>query len=235
MLLIGARASNGKSTFAINIAVDLASQGKRVMFLSLEMPKEKIIERIFCLCSRVDNIELLTGGYVKNNEIKKKYQKFKDSMSKWEILIGDCIGRDWAWLEQYVFKNLKDSPDCVIIDHVQEIRGGQSKKESIDEYISKMREMAVRYNFALILCSQVNRTAADEKGKEPQLHQLKGTGYLEEAADQVILLHWPFHYATDGKKVNKEEYTLNVAKNRDGMTGFIKMKYFPEYYHIADW
>jgi replicative DNA helicase len=237
LLLIGARTSNGKSAFVVNLAHDLAVQGKRVIFLSLEMPREKVLERMFCLDCDVDNIELLTGQYNKDQIIKDKYEAFMQRASRWRLYISDCIGRDWAWLEKNIFLNMTEKPDAVFIDHIQEIRGGQSQKTAIDEYISKMRECAIRNDFALVMCSQVNRISMSEKegNREPQLHHLKATGFLEEAADQVILLHWPYHYAKDDATIDREEYILNVAKNRDGMTGYIKMRYQPQYCRMRDW
>lgn len=237
LLLIGARTSNGKSMFAINLAHDLAAQGKRVIFLSLEMPKERVLERMFCLNAEVNNIDLLTGKFKDDGIIQAKYKDFMDRCSRWKLYISDCIGRDWSWLDKNIFQNMTVPPDAVFIDHIQEIRGGQSHKDAIDEYISKMRECAIRNNFALILCSQVNRISMSEKdgNKEPQLHHLKATGFLEEAADQVILLHWPYHYAKDDTSIDKEEFILNVAKNRDGMTGYIKMRYQPQYCRVKDW
>ena len=108
-----------------------------------------------------------------------------------------------------------------------------TQKSCIDEHISKMRESSIRHDFALIVCSQVNRIAqTDKEDREPQLHHLKATGFLEEAADQVLLLHWPWHY--DDSK-NKNELIVNVAKNRDGMTGRLRMHYIPEYCMIRDY
>lgn len=233
LLLIGARPSNGKSNFAINIAYDLALQNKKVMFLSLEMPKERIVERMFCLNANVNNIELLCGKYNDDIDIRTKYKKFQSLTTSWRLVIADCIGKDWQWMIENVFDCLDEQPDCVIIDHIQEIRGGQNQKTMMDEYISKMRECAIKYNFALILCSQINRVAADSDNKEPQLYHLKGSGYLEESADQVILLHWPYHYNKDSK-LNQQEYSIHVAKNRDGLTGYIKMSYYAEFCKIRD-
>ena len=231
MCVIGARTSNGKSALTINIAYDLALQGKKVLFLSLEMPVERIVERMFCLEYSVDNYALLKNAYNNNESIRQKFEEFKSSNLKSNLVISDCIGKDWKFVEN-LFKSIEQKPDVIILDHIQEIRGTSSQKSAIDEHVSVMRESAIRNNFALIVCSQVNRVSqADKEDKEPQLHHLKSSGFLEEAADQVILLHWSWHY--DNSK-NKNELILNVAKNRDGMTGRIKMFFRPEYCQISD-
>jgi len=231
LCVVGARTSNAKSVMAVNMAYDLAIQGKKVLFLSLEMPVDKVVERMFCLDQTVDNIELLKNGYNRDAVIRQKYQSFRARHDESKIIISDCIGKDWGFVDTALTK-FKTKPDIIILDHIQEVRGKRDQKTAIDEHISKMRESAIRNNFALVVCSQINRISqADKENKEPQLHHLKSTGFLEEAADQVVLLHWPWHY--DNEK-NKNEIYVNVAKNRDGMTGHIKMSFYPEYYRIRD-
>ena len=230
MMVIGGRTSNGKSVLAINFAWDLALQGKKVMFLSLEMPVARIAERLFCLDKYVDNLELLKNGYNKNPIIHNKFKEFFGKKMA-NFVLSDCIGKNWEFVD-HVLREISTKPDVILIDHIQEIRGMSSQKQALDEHISKMRESAIRNNFALIVCSQVNRLApADKENREPQLHHLKATGFLEEAADQVLLLHWPWHY--DNSK-NKNDFIINVAKNRDGMTGRIKMYFKPEHYRVYD-
>jgi replicative DNA helicase len=78
----------------------------------------------------------------------------------------------------------------------------------------------------------VNRISqADKDDREPQLHHLKASGFLEESADVVFLLHWAWHY--DNSKP-KNELIINIAKNRDGLTGRKKMNYIPEFCQIRD-
>jgi replicative DNA helicase len=188
MYVIGARTSNCKSMFVINIAYDLAKQGKKVVFLSLEMPCKKIVERMFCLDQEVNNEHLFANGYNKDPEIRKKFEAFRASNLRFNFVISDCIGKDWHFIDK-IFSSLQTKPDIVILDHVQEIRGND-QKQAIDEYISKIRESAIRNNFAAVLCSQVNRISqADRENKEPSLHHLKSTGFLEECVSEDTLIY----------------------------------------------
>jgi len=239
LCIVAARTSNGKSDMVINMAYDLADQGKNVMFLSLEMPRASILERMFCLSQNVENTDLISGGYNKSTEIRQKFQLFCNSLQRMKLTISDCIGRDWEFLDKEIFTKMSQIPDVIFLDHLQEIRGGQSQKAVMDEYISKMRESAIRNNFALVVCSQINRSTFSEKKNtspedcEPQLHQLKASGYVEEAADQVILLHWPAFYSKDAD-IDFNKYVVHVAKNRSGRTGYITMKFYPEFCQIRD-
>ena len=92
--------------------------------------------------------------------------------------------------------------------------------------------MAIRYNFAAVICSQVNRTSQETDEKSPKLHQLKGTGKLEEAADIVFLLHWPYFY--DRKEETKNKFQIYVAKNKLGQTGRLNIFYHPQFYRFSE-
>lgn len=231
LTVIGARTSNCKSAFAMNIAFDIAKQGKKVLFLSLEMAPEDIYERMFCMAKRVNNFEILCGGYAKDLELKTRFADFKKEITGYPIIITDSIGRTWQQIEDLV-KISEPKPDLVVIDHIQEIFGEKkTKKETIDDYLIQLREMAIRNNFALVICSQINRVSQESTNKEPQLHQLKDSGGIEEKADIVILLHY---YSKYNVKKSENDFKLEVAKNRNGRTGYFEMLYRPEYYLFED-
>ena len=221
LTVIGARTSHGKSAFVSQLACDLASQKKSILFLSLEMCQEEMQERVLCYSQMIDNYHLLTGHH---DSYKHKIEEHPDNISKWNLSFSDCIGKTWKEIDAFL-SGIKSKPDIIILDYVQAIKAeGKNDKENLDEYIRHFREMAIRHNFAGILCSQVNRANQDskDKDKDPKLHQLKGTGVLEEHADVVILLYW--------KNKQTKEYQLEVAKNRNGRTGFIKLTYTPQFY-----
>lgn len=238
LTVIGARTSEGKSTLAVQIAYDLALQGKTVLFLSLETTIEKIGARLFCLHNRYNNTKAFRGGVSTEPHM---WDKFENDLKELPLIINDLLGKSWEDIDK-VITDCQLKPDVVIVDYIQTIanRDGQNKLETINEYIRRFREMAIRNDFAAILCSQVNRSIAEDKLREPQLHQLKGSGFLEEHADVVYLLSWPFKAIkqTDGKPLNLEQlhkFIVYVAKNKDGQTGYKKLKFTPEYYLFEDW
>ena len=124
-------------------------------------------------------------------------------------------------------------PKVIVLDFIQAIpESSTESKRFIDEYIRAFREMAVTQEFAGVIISQINRSNPDAKNKQPQLHQLKGSGFLEEHADLVLLLDWKHKSVGTG---DKEEFVVNVAKNRNGRTGYVKLRYTPQYYRFEDW
>ena len=230
LTVIGARTSNGKSAFSVQICIDLASQGKKVVFFSLEMENMECAERLFAYELEINNKSLLRGeGY----KLKERAQELRDKYINMNFMISDCLGRSWKEINDIIeaWHERKQVPDLIVLDYIQNIKGIGTQKEQYDEYIKKFREMAIRFNFAAVICSQVNRASQDTDEKSPQLHQLKGTGCLEEAADTVLLLHWPYFY--DNKK-DKNHFEVYLAKNKLGETGRINIRYYPEFYMFRE-
>ena len=235
LTVVGARTSQGKSSFALQIAADLSSQRIPVWLLSLEMSVPNLIERLFCHMMSVDNYVILSGKMKSEKEIQRKYLKFKNMLQDSTLLITEGIGKHWEDVTQLI-ETVGDRPRVIIVDYVQNIafRSGDTR-EIINEYIRKFRNMAIKHGFAGVLCSQINRGAEEQKSKEPSLAQLKETGFLEESADMVLLLHWQqFYKKNQLNDPDTSDYEINVAKNRNGRTGVHKLYYTPKYYRFTE-
>lgn len=224
LTVIGARTSHGKSVFSVQICFDLAMQNKNVVFLSLEMENLECAERILSHALDINNQALQRGDAPNYYE---KGIELGESLKQKKFFISDCIGRTWQEINDMVelWHQGGVMPDAIFLDYIQNTKGDGTTKDALDEYIRKFREMAIRYNFAAVICSQVNRTSQETNDKSPQLHQLKGTGFLEEHADIVLLLHWPYKY---GHK-DKNHFELHIAKNKMGETGWMNLFYEPGY------
>lgn len=228
LMIIGARTSQGKSSFALQIAHDVASQGHPVLYMSLEMTVLSLLERLFCNYSRIPNIDLLTGKFM---QWKSQFQAFQEHMAHCKLMITENLGTTWHEIDEFV-SCLDPRPKVIIIDYIQCVAGANmDNKGAIDETIRHLRQMAIEFGFTVIICSQINRLSMSDDNKEPQLHHLKGSGFLEELADKVLLLHYPFFY---NDKADPAKYTLLVAKNRNGRTGRCDVIFKPEYYLFQD-
>lgn len=228
LIVIGARTSNGKSSLALQIALDTIELNLPTWFVSLEMSEDDIVERMFCNKMEVDNWQLLTGQYTKNPQIKIKFASFKSFLKESKYLVTCGIGSTYKELITF-YNMMQTKPKIILFDYIQAIKTSTGNSlDEITEFVGKLRELAVSTNAIVICVSQINR---DAKNTEPESYQLKGCGFLEEHADKVILLHWP--WLTDNAK-NKNEYVIKVSKNRNGRTGILPCWYIPEYYKIID-
>jgi len=228
LTIVAARPSQGKSAFALQIATDLSLQGKTVAFLSLEMDAEELYERVVCNHYKLNNMDLLHG---KTDEYVKAHGKFLDEFKNVPFIISDAVGWEWQEVAQFV-EDIAVKPDVIIVDYIQAIKKHNMMERGVfDEYIRRVREIAVKNNIAFILLSQINRASQDLKDKAPRLHQLKGSGFLEEHADVVMLLHWGYKY---NKQARINSFQLFIEKNRNGPTGIVNLEFYPEWYRFED-
>ena len=223
LTVIGARTSNGKSAFAIQLAVDLALSGKKVLFLSLEMENIECLERILTNMNKISNFSLQTNEGMK---YKDKIQASANALLGKKLFFSDCLGKSWEEIDSIVEME-GINVDAIFLDYVQNTKQtARTQKEGYDEFLRHFREMAIRKNFAGIAISQINRTSQEARDKKPYLHQLKGTGFLEEHCDICLLLHWPHKYDYE---FDINHFEIHLAKNKLGPTGTLKVKYYPQY------
>lgn len=226
LTVVAARTSVGKSAFSLQLAYDLALHGKRVLFLSLEMTVEDLLERLFCYEHRINNRHLIRGQF---GAYEQKYDAFCTDLGRLKLAFTDCIGKHWSEVEE-ILNALDPKPDAVFIDHINAIRtDGTNSKRAIDDYLINLVEITKHNNVSMIICCQINRDNQKDDDKTPQLHELKGSGNLEEMADRVIMLHWPKKYERQGEVIPKNKYIVIVGKNRSGPTGYINVHFEPEY------
>ncbi len=227
MLVIGARTSQGKSSFALQLAYHSAKQGFKTYLFSLEMGAEDLVERLFCQLGIIPNFNLLH----KPHEYETQAKQFKELLQDLPLVVTYKIGSTIKELYD-VLEDLP-APAVVIVDYLQAIKHLETDRLSmVNDYILKFRELAVKKNFAGVMLSQVNRGAMDAGDKRPQLWLLKSSGTIEEHADTVLLLHWNYFYSGDTKEY--DNFEVIIAKNRNGITGTIKAKFEPQYYLISE-
>lgn len=208
LLTIAARPGQGKTSFACQVAFNVAKDGYKTAFLSLEMTKESILERMFCAEYGVKAWDLLTGDI--SPEISQKLSRFMADAQKLKLQIID----DYCFTENELFtliEHLEFRPDIVFLDHIQHIRSSSRKSnyECLTEYFRYMKELSMRYDMAVVVLSQINRSGEEN----PTLANLKGTGGIEEMSDYVFLMnpHPNLEINSDGKN-----YSILIAKNRFG-------------------
>lgn len=233
--IIAGRPSQGKSSVMLQLAVDLALQGKTVLFFTYEMTTQVCVERAISNWCEVDSFDLLSGKIAeKIEQHQEEMNAFYTKLQNSKLIIIEGFGKTFDQLMEAV-ESFKAPIDAVFVDYVQMItpERGENKKEGLDRYLRSLREYAVTKDFCAIVASQINRgTHEGHKVREPELWELKGSGELEEIADMCWLCSWEYKYTYD--EDTKNAYVINIAKNRDGRTGRVELIYQPEYFKIRE-
>jgi replicative DNA helicase len=234
MIVIAARPSAGKTIVGLDFAKVAGMSGKNVLLLSLEMPKESLMNRfISSEASEFTYADL--GAYrLSQDDINKIKDSDAINLKQLPIYFYDSDNRDINYLSSIVISECrKHKIDIVIIDYIQLIRDNQIKDQSdfaqVSSVSTKIQRLTRKLNIPIICLSQLSRTVESRNDKRPQLSDIRSSGNIEQDASIVIGLYRPHYYALTEARANgtpeptEIDTTLEfvILKNRNGMTGSI--------------
>ena len=227
LILVGARPGMGKSAFALNIAVSVAAKTKKkVVYFSLEMSNEQLVERVLSGESAVRNDKMRTGE-LQTQDWVRIAQAARD-LSGIPLYFDDTAGITVPEMKA----KLRRVPDLglVIIDYLQ-LMSSTSRSENrvqvVSEITRSLKILAKDLDVPVILCSQLSRGPESRTDKRPMLSDLRESGSIEQDADIVMFLYRDAYYNRESEEQNVAECI--VAKNRHGETGVVKMAWDGEH------
>ena len=230
LILVGARPGMGKTSFALNIATNVAVQtNKAVCIFSLEMSAEQLVSRIISSEAMIDSVALRTGKLDAKqwNEIAKATTRLAGS----NILIDDTTGMTVTGMKGKL-RRVKDL-GLVVVDYLglmQSDRRIDNRVNEVAEISRNLKIMAKELNVPVICCAQLSRGPESRTDKRPMLSDLRDSGAIEQDADVVIFLYKDEYY--DKKDTDSDEGSIAeviVAKNRHGSTKTVKMGWIGRY------
>jgi replicative DNA helicase len=121
----------------------------------------------------------------------------------------------------------------IVIDYVQIMSGinsgpGSNRAQEIAEISRSLKTLAIELDVPIILLSQLNRDVESRTDKRPNISDLRESGALEQDADIILLLYRDDYYNREDSK-EKGIAEINIAKNRSGSTGTIKLAFLNQY------
>lgn len=222
-IVLAARTSHGKTTYATQIAQNVAATGKSVLLFSLEMDKSEVMTRMACCDAGVD-FAMLENNRVTPEQLNTIAQGV-DRLMQLPIYIVDTGCDTVDRIESIVLREkLCSDVGLVIVDYLQLLKG-IDKKASLPEKTeanSKACKMAAQHtDLPWVILSQFNREGA-KADEEPTLENLRGSGSIGNDANTVIILHRPPKVAAGLKIVPT---TAIIAKNRGGRVGRVELEF----------
>lgn len=239
LVLVGARPSMGKTSFAINILANAARKGKKIAFFSLEMPREQIAMRILCGEARV-NLQSVRKGQLRDDDWMK-LARVLAPLANTEIYIDDTSGLTPGQIRSRCRRLMMDHGlDMIMVDYLQ-LMGSDKRAESrqveVAEISRSLKAIARELNVPLVALAQLSRANEKRGGNlRPMLSDLRDSGSIEQDADVVMFLHRSAYYANLSNKDQPEAETapdntaeVIIAKQRNGPVGTIKLAWLGEY------
>ncbi len=237
LLLIAARPGMGKTSLALNIALDVAKKSaKTVAFFSLEMSREQLAMRLLSNESFVDNQKLLTGRLTE--EEWTKISIASSALSQTDIRVDDNPSISVA--EMNAKCRRLDNLGLVLIDYLQlmtsagtgQTSNNANRVQVVSDISRALKIMAKELNVPVICLSQLSRANESRTDKRPMLSDLRESGAIEQDADEVLFIYRDDYYHPDTPEKNVAE--IIVAKNRHGETGTVKLQWLPQFTTFAD-
>ena len=231
LIIIAGRPSIGKTAFSLSIAINIIKSSKLpVLIFSLEMSKKQIIYRLLSMETNISQLRLRSGKLYKTDWIK--LNKIIKIFSKLPIFIDDnsnlCLSEIRSKIKIILRKYKKLG--LIIIDYLQLMQNMKSPNENRVQQLSQitrsLKNVANEFNVPIIALSQLSRNVETRIDKKPILSDLRESGSIEQDADLVLMLYNNDKLFPDDRISNSIKIIdLIIAKQRNGPTGNIKMKF----------
>ena len=236
LIILAARPGMGKTSFALNIARNVACKSKKtVAFFSLEMPKEQLASRLLSSEALVGGTKMRTGKL--SDEEWQRLIPASDVLKNSELYLDDTSTITITEMKSRL-RRLKQV-DLVIIDYLQLMTSGrriENRVQEVSAITRNLKIMAKELNVPVITLSQLSRASEQRSGDHrPQLSDLRESGSIEQDADIVLFLYREGYYDKDGgenspaPQADMNSGECIVAKNRHGETNTVKLHWQGEF------
>ncbi|MGY0373818.1 replicative DNA helicase [Clostridium sp. JNZ J1-5] len=229
MILIAARPSMGKTTFALNIAQYAAiREGKSVVIFSLEMSKEQLAYKLLCAEANIDMLKLRTGELEDNDW--ERIAKASGPIAASKIYIDDTAGVSVMEMRSKCRRlKIEHGIDMIVIDYLQLMSGSnsESRQQEVSEISRSIKALAKEMHCPVIALSQLSRAPEQRADHRPMLSDLRESGSIEQDADLVMFLYRDEYYNKETEDKNVAECI--IAKQRNGPVGTVKLAWLGQY------
>ncbi|MFA6398104.1 MAG: replicative DNA helicase [Patescibacteria group bacterium] len=228
LIVVAARPSIGKTSLALNFALNAASEGYSIGMFHLEMSKDQVVDRLISAQSGIDSWRLRTG-----NLREEDFSRLSDAMSKlseMQIYIDDSPGSNVMEMRTKARRlQAEKKLDLLVVDYLQLMearKNSDSRVQEISEISRGLKALARELNIPVIAVSQLSREVEKRPRKIPQLSDLRESGAIEQDADIVMFIYREDYYNKDTERQNIAD--IIIAKHRNGPIGQIELYFKPE-------
>lgn len=229
LVIVAARPSIGKSTYAECIAENVAESGKLVLFVSVEMSPEQCMHRFAVRTGTLSYSEINFGPRSKSE--LKRLDTLVEARNGLPMYILNSPAATTMNIRSAIsrLEIRHGQVDLVVIDYLQLLNDNQrpgdkqmNDNSRVAAMTKQIKQMAREFRVPIILLSQLNRAMEhrDKKEREPKLADLRDSGAIEQDADLVLML-WEGEADAFGSVTR-----LKVAKNRQGATGHLPITFY---------
>lgn len=233
LIILAARPSMGKSALAMNLAENIADAGKSVLFVSLEMNREELGNRLLSSRARVPLHRMRNGTF--DSDDMRKILEAAAEIDRMKLFITDRSGmrvNEIAALARRTKR--RQGLDLLVIDYLQLIEPSDQRaprEQQVSQISRRLKGIARELDVPVLCMAQLNRQTEAARDNRPRLSHLRESGAIEQDADEVLFIHRPEYYMT-AKEIDDQNAAgkalLIIAKQRSGPLEDIPLTWFKE-------
>ena len=227
LIVLAARPSMGKTSLALDIARQVATQTKvPVGIFSLEMSKEQLVDRLLCAEAGVDLWKMRTGK-IKEDEFPYIGEAM-GVLAETPIFLDDSATNNIMEIRTKARRlQMEHKVGLLIIDYLQLMEGRttDNRVQEVSEISRNLKAIARELNIPVLALSQLSRAVESRSPAIPQLSDLRESGSIEQDADVVIFIYREVMYRRETERANIAD--IFIKKHRNGPTGQLEL-YFNE-------
>lgn len=231
-IILAARPSLGKTSLALDIARNIATQAKLpVGIFSLEMSREQLVDRLIAAQADVDLWKIRTGNLSSKGDDNDflRIQNALGILSEAPIFIDDSPSPTIIQMRAMARRlQAEHGLSLLVIDYIQLVTprfGAESLVQQVTEISRSIKALARELNVPVLALSQLSRAVEQRSPQIPRLSDLRESGGLEQDSDVVLFIYRPDKDKEDSPNKNVAE--IHIAKHRNGPTGKVQL-YFDE-------
>lgn len=231
LVIIAGRPSMGKTTFAMNIAENIAIKSKLpVLIFSMEMPGEAIVMRLLSSLCRIDQLRIRTGKLA--DEDWPRISSTVSMLSEAPLYIDDTPALSPAEMRARARRLTKEHGQlgAIVIDYLQlmQIPGmTENRTAEISEISRALKGLAKELKVPVLALSQLNRGLEQRADKRPVMSDLRDSGAIEQDADLIVFIYRDEVY--NENSADKGTAEIIIAKQRNGPIGKVRLTFMGQY------
>lgn len=236
LVILAARPSVGKTSFALDIARQVAVKSKiPVGLFSLEMSKEQLVDRMICAEAGVDIWKLRTGRLSDRDDDFPRIGHALGKLSEAPIFIDDTATLNIMQIRAKARRlHSEHGMGLMIVDYLQLIEGrrhggDENRVQEISEISRALKQIARELSIPVLALSQLSRAVEQSKPAIPKLSHLRDSGSIEQDADVVMFIYRKAadmnYRLEDLAPEEKNLAEIHIAKHRNGPTGMVRLAF----------
>jgi replicative DNA helicase len=246
LIILAARPSMGKTALSLNIALNsIKLSYLPILFCSLEMSKEQILYRLLSSETGINQMKLRSGKLTQNDWIK--LNKVVRIISKLPFFIDDTSTLSTQDIRSRLKTILLEQSQIglIVIDYIQLLESTNGKSlnrvQELSQITRELKSLAREFKVPILALSQLSRNVDNRINQRPILSDLRESGSIEQDADLILMLYGSkgisnsLSTSTNSTIVGNSITELMIAKQRNGPTGVIKLKFNEDRILFTEW